>query len=330
MHKRWQSQPKKPTLMETYSRNLGELMSRRHSEAALRAAKIESDLANRTKSEFLANMSHELRTPLNAIIGFSDLLVHYAAEGQDMSKGVEYAKHISGAGRHLLNIISDILDISKIESGTFELNKEEYSLRELIDQSLILVRDRAREKKQALEFRAASDLPSVLVDGQRIKQVLINLLSNAHKFTPEGGRIFVVAQAIAGGGASIAIADTGIGMSPEQIELALRPFGQVQSAYSRAHEGTGLGLPIAAALVRQHGGEFHISSKPGGGTTIVVTLPPSVPAVRTASVFSATPREVLNGSASRNDAALSKVATPPMDPLTSSISQPGSKQGLSS
>ena len=322
--------PKRQTLLGKYSRNLGELMSRRHSEAALRAAKIESDLANRTKSEFLANMSHELRTPLNAIIGFSDLLIHYSAEGQDMSKGVEYAEHIAGAGRHLLNIISDILDISKIESGTFELNKEEYSLRELIDQSLILVRDRAREKKQALEFRAASDLPTVLVDGQRIKQVLINLLSNAHKFTPEGGRIFVVAQAIAGGGASIAIADTGIGMSQEQIEVALKPFGQVQSAYSRAHEGTGLGLPIAAALVRQHGGEFHISSKPDGGTTIVVTLPPSIPVTRKASVFSATPREVLKGSANRNDAVVANVAAPSMKPLAPTISQPGSKQGLPS
>lgn len=268
--------PQKRTLLGNYSRNLGELMTRKQSETALRAAKIESDLANRTKSEFLANMSHELRTPLNAIIGFSDLLVHYADEGKNINKSVEYAQHIAGAGRHLLNIISDILDISKIESGTFELDKQEYSLRDLIDQSLILVRDRARDKKQALEFHAAADLPTVLVDGQRIKQVLINLLSNAHKFTPEGGRIFVVAQAIAGGGASIAIADTGIGMSQAQINVALTPFGQVQSAYSRKHEGTGLGLPIAAALIRQHGGTFHISSKPDGGTTIIATLPPRI------------------------------------------------------
>ncbi|MDO8288260.1 MAG: HAMP domain-containing sensor histidine kinase [Parvibaculum sp.] len=251
-------------------------MSRKQSETALRAAKVESDLANRTKSEFLANMSHELRTPLNAIIGFADLLNHFSSEGRDHQKGAEYAGHIATAGRHLLNIITDILDISKIESGTFELSCEEHCLRELIDQSLILVRDRARDKNQTLEFRAAADLPTLEVDGQRLKQVFINLLSNAHKFTPEGGRIFVVAQRTAGGGATIAIADSGIGMSADQISIALTPFGQVQSAYSRAHEGTGLGLPIAAALVRQHGGEFHISSKPDAGTTIVVTLPPPV------------------------------------------------------
>ncbi len=274
MRRRAGTQIKTSSLLADYSRNLGDLMSRKRSEAALRAAKIESDLASRTKSEFLANMSHELRTPLNAIIGFADLLTHFSADGCDSVKGVEYAGHIAGAGRHLLNIISDILDISKIESGTFELTKEEYGLRELIDQSLILVRDRAREKNQVLEFRAAPDLPVLQVDAQRLKQVFINLLSNAHKFTPEGGRILVVAQRTANGGATIAIADTGIGMSDDQINMALTPFGQVQSTYSRAHEGTGLGLPIAAALVRQHGGDFHISSKPDAGTTIVLTLPP--------------------------------------------------------
>jgi len=320
MIRRRESSLKKQTLLESYSQNLGELMSRKHSEIALRAAKIESDLANRTKSEFLANMSHELRTPLNAIIGFSDLLVHYAAEGRDTTKSLEYATHIAGAGRHLLNIISDILDISKIESGTFELNKEEYSLRELIDQSLILVRDRARDKKQTLEFRAAADLPMVLVDGQRLKQVLINLLSNAHKFTPEGGRIFVVAQATSGGGASIAIADTGVGMSAEQIDVALTPFGQVQSAYSRGHEGTGLGLPIAAALVRQHGGEFHISSKPDGGTTIVVTLPPNPGAARKAPVFPPALTKSMDSFAPQS-------ILPPAMPRAVLNSQPGSEQG---
>ncbi|HEX7776029.1 MAG TPA: ATP-binding protein [Parvibaculum sp.] len=260
-------------------------MSRSHAEHALKAAKIESDMANRTKSEFLANMSHELRTPLNAIIGFADLLRHFAGEGRDIEKSSEYAAHIAGAGRHLLNIISDILDISKIESGTFSLNLEEHSLRELIDSSLILVRDRARAKNQMLEFKAAADLPVLLVDGSRIKQILINLLSNAHKFTPEGGRIIVVAQRSADGGATVAIADNGIGMTQEQVAVALTPFGQVQSSYSRSHEGTGLGLPIAAALVRQHGGDFHVSSQPGAGTTVVVTLrPPPAPQRAIASV----------------------------------------------
>ncbi len=274
MYGRRDSAIKKSSLLSRYSTNLGELMSRRHAEHALRAAKIESDMANRTKSEFLANMSHELRTPLNAIIGFADLMRHFATEGHDIEKSNEYASHIAVAGRHLLNIISDILDISKIESGTFTLNLEEHSLRELIDSSLILVRDRARAKRQMLEFKAASDLPVLLADGSRMKQIFINLLSNAHKFTPEGGRIVVVAQRSGDGGATVAIADNGIGMTQEQVAVALTPFGQVQSSYSRSHEGTGLGLPIAAALVRQHGGEFHVSSQAGVGTTVVVTLPP--------------------------------------------------------
>ncbi|MDR3500223.1 MAG: ATP-binding protein [Parvibaculum sp.] len=270
-------------------------MSRRHAEHALRAAKIESDIANRTKSEFLANMSHELRTPLNAIIGFADLMRHFSNEGRDVAKSNEYAAHIAGAGRHLLSIISDILDISKIESGTFALNLEEHSLRELIDSSLILVRDRAKAKGQMLEFKAAPDLPVLSVDGSRMKQIFINLLSNAHKFTPERGRILVVAQRSIDGGATVAIADNGIGMTEDQISVALTPFGQVQSSYSRSHEGTGLGLPIAAALVRQHGGDFHVSSQPGVGTTVVVTLPPppaprnAIPGVRPQHAIKSTP-----------------------------------------
>ncbi|HUD53534.1 sensor histidine kinase [Parvibaculum sp.] len=248
-------------------------MSRRHAEQTLRAAKLQSDMASRSKSEFLANMSHELRTPLNAIIGFADLMRHFAAEGRDIEKSLEYATHISGAGRHLLNIISDILDISKIESGTFSLHLEPHSIREVVDASLLLVKGRARDKNQTLEFKSAPDLPVLQVDAGRLKQILINILSNAHKFTPEGGRILVMAQRGAEGGATIAVADTGIGMSDEQIAVAMQPFGQVQSAFSRSHEGTGLGLPIAVALTKQHGGQFHISSKPGIGTTIVVTLP---------------------------------------------------------
>lgn len=263
------------SLLADYSTNLGELMSRRQSEAALRSAKIESDMASRTKSEFLANMSHELRTPLNAIIGFSEFIQHIAASGKPSDKTVEYAEHISGAGRHLLNIISDILDISKIESGTFQLSREEYDLRELIDACTVLIEPRVREKRQVLEVKADQVLPVVPIDVRRVKQVLINLLSNAHKFTGEGGRIVLVATRTPDGGATIAVADTGIGMTKDQIDYAMTPFGQVQSSYARGHEGTGLGLPIAAALTKLHGGEFQIHSEPGRGTTVFFTLPPA-------------------------------------------------------
>lgn len=265
---------RRKSLLADYSANLGELVSRRKAETALRSAKVESDMASRTKSEFLANMSHELRTPLNAIIGFSEFIQHIAASGQPADKTVEYASHIAGAGRHLLNIISDILDISKIESGTFALTKEAHDLRELIDACIVLVEPRVREKKQVLEIKADPDLPRVPVDVRRVKQVLINLLSNAHKFTAEGGRIVLVATRTPDDGATIAVADTGIGMTKEQIAYAMTPFGQVQASYARGHEGTGLGLPIAAALTKLHGGEFHIHSEPEKGTTVFFTLPP--------------------------------------------------------
>jgi len=269
------SRGRRKSLLADYSTNLGELISRQKSEAALRSAKAESDMASRTKSEFLANMSHELRTPLNAIIGFSEFIQHIAASGQPSEKTAEYASHIAGAGRHLLNIISDILDISKIESGTFALTKEQYDLRELIDACVVLIEPRIREKKQVLEVKADPILPLVPIDVRRIKQVLINLLSNAHKFTAEGGRVVLVATRTPDGGATIAVADTGIGMTKEQIAYAMTPFGQVQASYARGHEGTGLGLPIAAALTKLHGGEFRIHSEPGKGTTVFFTLPPS-------------------------------------------------------
>tara|TARA_R110002110_G_scaffold4877_2_gene24653 strand:- start:2412 stop:3284 length:873 start_codon:yes stop_codon:yes gene_type:complete len=264
---------RRKSLLTDYSTNLGELMSRQRSETALRSAKIEADMASRTKSEFLANMSHELRTPLNAIIGFSEFIQHIAESGEPSDKTGEYASHIAGAGRHLLNIISDILDISKIESGTFSLATEPCDIRELIDACLVLIEPRIREKKQVLEIKADSVLPDVPADIRRIKQVLINLLSNAHKFTAEGGRIVLVATRTPDGGATIAVADTGIGMSKEQIAHAMTPFGQVQASYARGHEGTGLGLPIAAALTRLHGGDFQIYSEPGKGTTVFFTLP---------------------------------------------------------
>jgi len=277
MQKHRDSSSKKETLMSQYSRNLGQLMSRSQAERALRAAKLESDFASRTKSEFFANMSHELRTPLNAIIGFADLIRHFPPGERE--KGEEYATYIANAGKHLLNIISDILDISKVESGTFRLNIEDYEIEEILNSSILLVRDRMLEKKQTLETRIPRDLPVIAMDSVRVKQILINLLSNAHKFTKEGGRILVMAEAHKGG-VRIAVADTGIGMTADQLAVAVTPFGQIQGAYSRAHEGTGLGLPIAIALAQQHGGNLHISSQPNVGTTAVLTLPAVPPDIQ--------------------------------------------------
>jgi len=264
---------RRTSLLGAYSADLGQLISRKRAEDALRAAGIESALANRVKSEFLANMSHELRTPLNAIIGFSGLMKEMKPAELANGKGHDYLDHVSNAGKHLLRIINDILDLSKMESGSFTLNIRKHAIKEIVHGSVAIVQPRIFEKKQALGIRVPDDVPFVAVDDLRVKQVLINLLSNASKFTGEGGKIFVVVTADNERMLTCAVSDTGIGMTPEEVTLALKPFAQVQSSYSRDQEGTGLGLPIAKTLVLQHGGQFHISSQPKVGTTVAFTLP---------------------------------------------------------
>lgn len=263
----------KRSLLARYSETLGELALRRQTELAMVAAKAESDLASRAKSAFLGTMSHELRTPLNAIIGFSDLIQKMKPTAETATKCADYASYIGDAGRHLLEVISDILDISKIESGTFALNAELCSIVEIIGDSVPVVAKRIEDKRQILEVRLQPGMPKLRVDPRRIRQIVINLLSNASKFTPDRGRILLLARTNRDGGATIAVVDTGVGMSPEQITVALTPFGQVQSHLSRTQEGTGLGLPIARGLARQHGGDLYLESEPGAGTSAVLTLP---------------------------------------------------------
>jgi signal transduction histidine kinase len=262
----------KGTLLARYSETLGELMLRKYTERAIRAAKVEADLASRSKSAFLSTMSHELRTPLNAIIGFSDLIREADSQAPETSR--EYASHIAKAGRRLQEVVSDVLDISKLESGALTLNIDLYGLGEIVEASVAAVQECVAAKKQMLTVRADKDVPFVSVDAKRLRQILTNLLSNANKFTPDGGRIVVLTRRSADGGATIAIADTGIGMTQEQLTVALTPFGQVQSTFARTEEGAGLGLPIAMGLIRKHGGMLHFDSKPGAGTTAIVTLPP--------------------------------------------------------
>src|SRR5438477_42360 len=220
MYAPWQSHARSSNLLASYCETLGYMRLRAQKEMALNIGRIEAELASRTKSEFLANMSHELRTPLNAIIGFSELIQHLGAG--NTSKNVEYAANISDAGQHLLNVISDILDISKIESGTAALALGPHDVGKLVESSVLLVRKRIEEKQQRLEVRIAPDLPMLVVDGRRIKQVLINLLSNAHKYTPARGRIAIGARRDAEGGVQIAVMDSGPGMDAEEIQIALQ------------------------------------------------------------------------------------------------------------
>jgi two-component system cell cycle sensor histidine kinase PleC len=263
---------KNKSLLSAYTADLGQLMSRRRVETALRGAAVESAMASKAKSEFLANMSHELRTPLNAIIGFGEMIEQLAHEDHSTDKPRLYASYIGQAGRHLLDVINDILNISEIESGTFALSLGPRMLSGIVDSSTVLVQRRMDEKQQSLIVRLENDLPPVWADELRLKQVLINLLSNSSKFTPTGGEISICARRAMDDVVEVLVSDTGVGMTPGEITLALKPFMQIHSSNIRKQEGTGLGLPIAKALVLKHGGRFEITSVPGAGTTVSITL----------------------------------------------------------
>jgi two-component system cell cycle sensor histidine kinase PleC len=264
-------------LLSRYTQTMGELALREQSEKALLAAKQESDLANRAKSSFLGTMSHELRTPLNAIIGFSDIIGQAETGGGTVQKHAEYAAEIAKAGKHMLGIITDILDMSKLESGTFQLNLDEHDIGELVEDAVGMVRQRTREKNQTLDMRLGKGLPEIQVDARRVRQILINLLSNAHKFSAEGTTIVVSARRTKEGGATISVVDQGIGMRPEDMATAMQPFGQIHSIYTRQNEGTGLGLAIARGLALRHGGDLFLESEPDVGTAVTLTLRQRVP-----------------------------------------------------
>lgn len=242
-------------------------------EEQLNAALVAAEAADRTRSNFLALMSHELRTPLNAIIGFSEVLAHELFGAHSVKRYGEYACDIHGAGRHLLALINDILDLSKSEAGQLELYSEPVDVEALLRDCTRLLAGRAADGKVALHVCVTDDLPPVRADTLRIKQVVLNLLSNAVKFTLPGGQVEASARVLVDGGVEIAIADTGIGMEPEMIPIALEPFRQIDSPLSRNVEGTGLGLSLAKSLAERHGGTIAIESAPQKGTTVRFQLP---------------------------------------------------------
>lgn len=245
----------------------------RETEASLREALHEAQIANQAKTTFLANMSHELRTPLNCVIGFSDILADEMMGPIGHPKYKEYAGDIRQAGRDLLNIINDILDISRIEAGRIVLRDQTVSLANLLAHCARVFSPQLGELGLEMTVRCPDDLPAIHADEHRVRQVLFNLLSNAIKFTRPGGRIAITAALGDDGRISVAVADTGIGISEENLRQVLDLFVQVEDPFVRARASSGLGLPLSRGLMKLHGGELQLESRLGEGTTATILFP---------------------------------------------------------
>ncbi len=250
-----------------------DITERKAAEEAMLAIMTEAEIANRTKSEFLANMSHELRTPLNAIIGFSEIIKDETFGPVGSTKYRDYADDINESGQHLLALINDILDLSKVESGTDELHEENIEVSKIANAIMKLVVGLAQTSNVELELDMSDDIAVLHVDERKVKQILLNLLSNAIKFTPDGGNVILKIWSRPESGYVFQVIDTGIGIAFEDIPKALAPFQQIDSGLNRRHEGTGLGLPLTKSLIEMHGGYLDLQSEVGLGTTVTVRFP---------------------------------------------------------
>lgn len=240
----------------------------------LRTAKEQAESVSRAKSDFLANMSHEMRTPLNAIIGFSDLLGR-EIYGAMTPRQIERVSHIQQAGGHLLDVVNGVLDMSKIESGRLPLHQADVDLVQTIETGVAIMNPQAEAAGLSLCLRCDAVLPTVRGDGRMILQILLNLFSNAIKFTTPGGDVTIRVRRGADGDVLIEVADTGIGVAEADIPAALSRYGQVESGLNRTDQGTGLGLPLARVMTERHGGRLDFQSTPGVGTTVTISLPAS-------------------------------------------------------
>jgi len=239
----------------------------------LEVARLQAEQANRAKSHFIANMNHELRTPLNAIIGFAELLQKGPWGPLGDQRYCDYAQDIGRSGQHLLEIINEILDVAKIEAGRMGLHEETINIGETISSSLRLVQGQLFDRDITFELDVETNLPRFHGDPRRLRQVLLNVISNAVKFTPDGGSVRISANGSPEDGLVIEVADTGIGIAPADLARVLEPFGQVEDDLDRSYAGTGLGLPLAKALVELHDGRIELSSRVGRGTTVRILLP---------------------------------------------------------
>ncbi|CAK0749389.1 two-component system, cell cycle sensor histidine kinase PleC [Azospirillaceae bacterium] len=250
-----------------------DITEQRLAELELERLKEAAEEANRAKSAFLATMSHELRTPLTSVIGFSEIIRDQCFGAVGNPVYAEYAGDINESGLHLLNLINDILDIAKIESGKMSIDPAPLETQNILSSVCRLIRQRAVANNLDISLSLPADIPELWADERAVKQIVYNLLSNAIKFTPAAGRIVLTADAGQNGGVEISVSDTGIGIPPNQLSRVLRPFEQIENVYSRAKGGTGLGLPLIKGLIELHGGTLTIESYPGVGTKVRVWFP---------------------------------------------------------
>lgn len=274
-HSRKKEVDRRASLLRSYADMAGAATSRRRSESQLQAARVDAELSDRAKGEFVAHMSHDLRTPLNAIIGFADILSNGRLISDDPRKAREYAADIHHAGQHLLSIINSILDLARLESGQSDVELEPCDLREVIQTTQLVALPQAQARHQRMGLVMREDLPAVRADVLKTKQILINLVSNAVKFTPKGGDIRIVVEQIPAQGVLVSVIDTGPGMSNDELIIALSRFGRVRNAMTQQEEGTGLGLSIVRQLCKLQGLKFRLRSKPGEGTCASILFPNS-------------------------------------------------------
>ncbi|MGZ5925042.1 MAG: ATP-binding protein [Rhizomicrobium sp.] len=244
-------------------------------EENLRKAKLEAEAANAAKTRFLANMSHELRTPLNAIIGFSEIINGQMFGELGNARYLDYSSDILRSGRHLLDVINSVLDLSKSETGKMILDVQDVDMREILKDCAIMVGEQAAEAGLEFAIRGVETELPLKGDPAKLRQIFLNLLSNAIKFTPRGGYIWAEAKSSAAG-IAVTVGDSGIGMSPDDVAVALTPFGQVDNRLERRYEGTGLGLPLTKAFIELHGGRLSFDSARGAGTRVTVTFPAAI------------------------------------------------------
>lgn len=259
--------------IQYFEGSVSDVTETKMAEEAMRQARIQAEMSSRSRMEFLANMSHELRTPLNAIIGFSEIIKDEIMGKHQEPVYKEYAQDIYNSGNYLLKVISEILEVSKIESGTRELNLSTFRLRKALNSCMTIMTGRIEDAKVTVTQDIPEDLPELLAEELAIKQIMLNLLSNAVKFTPEGGKVTIGAHLTDDKQMIIEVTDTGIGMSADEIAKALQPFSKIDNNFGSMKEGTGLGLTIVDSLLRLHGGELQLISEKGKGTTARIVLP---------------------------------------------------------